>query len=182
MEKRKLAIVGVLFCIGVLVLRSATRDEPRRAVALEASQPAREPAVVIQAAVARGVAPTAQRPHIELASDGLPILQANGDDTSREPKHPHPITPAHARIFRENELLASLNGAVDIASASALRALNQKYRAEYPEDDHAVQSGYDLITDCLEQRNAATRARAEQYFREERGSVLRRYVKRHCLD
>ena len=118
----------------------------------------------------------------EHASDEVAIMRAHGDDSSSAPRHPHPITPEHARIFRENALLAALNGAVDLAAPEVLREFNQRYRDEFPEDEHELQAGYELIAECLEQLDDATRARARRYFDEERASTLRRYVKRYCLD
>lgn len=117
----------------------------------------------------------------ELASDGIPIMHARGDSTLLGPRHPHPITEQHRRIYRENGLLGALNSAVDAADPETLRQLSQRYRAEYPEDEPQLQSGYDLIADCLDKHDAETIARAQRYFDEERGSTLRRYVKRYCL-
>jgi hypothetical protein len=117
----------------------------------------------------------------QLASDGNPIMGARGDSTKHGPRHPHPITAEHQRIFRENALISSLNGAMDVEDFRGLRELNERYKTEYPEDPNALQAGYDLIADCLEERTPENRARAERYFAEERASTLRRYVRRHCL-
>ncbi len=118
----------------------------------------------------------------ELASDGVPIMgPGTSDSTADGPRHPHPITPAHRRLFRENALLAELNGAVDGSDAAGLRRLAERYRAEFPEDAQQLQAGYFLIADCLDGAGVDTRARAERYFAEERASLLRRYVQRHCL-
>jgi hypothetical protein len=98
------------------------------------------------------------------------------------PVHPHPITPQHLRIFRENALLGQLDGAMDVKDAAGLRKLLQTYREEYPEDPQQLQSGYELIANCLDRPGEATRAAAQKYFDEERGSTLRRFVLRHCLE
>ena len=132
-----------------------------------------------QILAARYRAPQSQQ---ELASDGVPIMGARGDSTEHGPRHPHPMTSEHRRIFRENALIGSLNGAMDVEDFRGLRELNGRYKAEYPEDPHALQAGYDLIADCLERRTPENRARAERYFAEERASTLRRYVRRHCLN
>jgi hypothetical protein len=98
-----------------------------------------------------------------------------------EPRHPHPITPAHERIFRENDFIGSLNGAMDVKDAPGMRRLLARYRAEYPEDALAVQAGYALIADCLERPGAESAAAARRYYETETASTLRRYVRRHCL-
>lgn len=95
--------------------------------------------------------------------------------------HPHPITPAHERIFRENNLIASLNNAMDAGDFSTLRRINAKYRRDYPEDENVMQEGYDLIADCQERRTAETEARAKEFFDKRRASMLRRYVRRYCF-
>ena len=85
---------------------------------------------------ARGAsAPSAPEPTaLEYASDGLPIMPAEpGASVAQGPVHPHPITPAHARIYRENNLVGALNLAVDLEDAPRIRELVARYRAEFPE-------------------------------------------------
>jgi hypothetical protein len=103
-------------------------------------------------------------------------LPANDD-----PGHPHPITPAHERLFRENNFIAGLNTAMDVKDALGMRRLLARYRAEYPEDGLALQAGYALIADCLEHPGADSAAVARRYYETETGSTLRRHVRRHCL-
>ena len=94
--------------------------------------------------------------------------------------HPHPVTPEHQRIFRENRLIQTLNDAMDSKDVPALRRALASYRSEYPEDANGLQTGYELIANCIE-HGAEYRAAAQRYFDEERGSSLRRFVRRHCL-
>jgi hypothetical protein len=120
---------------------------------------------------------------LERAADGVAIMPQEPLDTAvAGPMHPHPHTPAHERIYRENHLLGQLSGAMDQQDLDGLRHLLRQYREEFPEDSHRLQDGYALIADCLEAPSPATRARAERHWREQRGSTLRRYVRRHCLD
>jgi hypothetical protein len=97
------------------------------------------------------------------------------------PMHPHPITAAHERIYRENNLVGALNLAVDLKDALRIRELVAQYRAEYPEDGHRLQDGYAIIADCLDRLDEATRARARRFWETEIRSQTRRYVRRHCL-
>jgi hypothetical protein len=97
------------------------------------------------------------------------------------PLHPHPITPGHERIFRENQLIGALYGAMDVKDGQGVRRLAEQYRREYPEDPNQLQQGYDVIADCLEHSDAEARAAGQRYCDEARGSILRRFVARLCL-
>ena len=123
-------------------------------------------------------------PHeLEYMSDGVPIMPPGPDDPHPNTfAHPHPITPQHKRIFRENALLFQLNEAMDGNEAPRLRGLLKQYSDEYPDDPHDMQKGYALIADCIERPSADTRAAARRYYDEEIASTLRRFVMRHCLE
>jgi hypothetical protein len=95
---------------------------------------------------------------------------------------PHPITPQHERIFRENRLIGQLNGAMDVRDAKGLRRLLAEYREEYPEDEHVLQDGYQLVIDCIESPGEASRAAAKKYWETELASGIRRHIRRHCLE
>src|SRR3954471_3984450 len=80
--------------------------------------------------------PPAQ-PEVSNASfseDGVPIRPAGSLDVDAEGMRPHPITPQHQRIFRENDLIGALNAAMDQEDVAELRAQLKQYRDEYPED------------------------------------------------
>ncbi len=104
------------------------------------------------------------------------MLDAAGHD-----RHPHPITPAHERLRRERHFVASLDDAMDARSGALLREKLEQYRREFPEDHQRLQAGYAVIADCLEHGESA-RASAEKYYQERRGSTLRRWVRRLCLE
>jgi len=111
------------------------------------------------------------------ADDDAPEYNEN----ATEEGHPHPITKQHERIFRENNLIGQLNGAMDVGDFLAMRRFNAEYRKDYPEDDNRLQEGYDLVADCLEQRSPEIEARARRFWKQQRASTLRRYVRRYCL-
>jgi hypothetical protein len=96
--------------------------------------------------------------------------------------HPHPITPEHRRIFAENRLIGTLDGAMDVKDAAAMRRFLEQYRREYPEDANDLQEGYAVVIDCFERPGPASRAAAERWAESHRGSTLRRHVNRHCLE
>jgi hypothetical protein len=107
---------------------------------------------------------------------------APADQPPDDPPHPHPITAQHQRMFRENTLLGEMNGALDVRDGAGLRRLLDRYRGEFPEDPSQLQEGYRIIADCLEHPGAASTAAAQRLYDVERGSTLRRFVGRHCLN
>ena len=148
--------------------------------------PAAEPAAapVATPRALREPIPASVSPPLERAADGVPIMPAGpAEASSEEPRHPHPHTPIHDRIYRENTLFGQLNGAMDVKDVAGMRRLLAEYRDEYPEDAHYLQEGYAVIADCLERPgDEAARAAGERYWKERRASQLRRYVRRHCLE
>jgi hypothetical protein len=103
-------------------------------------------------------------------------------DTRHVPgAHPHPITEQHQRIFRENALIGSMDGAMDVNDGPGLEALLERYREEYPDDPNLLQEGYQVIANCLQHPGAGSTAAGRAYVERERGSILRRFVERHCL-
>jgi hypothetical protein len=145
-------------------------DLPGPAAIVDAPRPANAPA-----------RPPETSP-VNYSPDGIPIRPAGSAEVNAEGMLPHAITPQHERIFRENNLIGNLNGAMDVKDAAGLRALLKQYRDEYPEDAHVLQEGYELIANCLERPGAETRAVAQRYYDEQRDSGLRRYIRRHCLE
>lgn len=122
-------------------------------------------------------------PAEERAADGVPIMPAEARAAvPNQPMHPHPITPAHERIYRENNLVGALNLAVDLEDARRIREVLGQYKAEYPEDAHRLQQGYAIIADCLDQLDDATRERARHFWSTQIRSQTRRYVRRYCLE
>ncbi len=178
-----LAVLGAV--VGWIVLR----EPPKARVAVKESapvEPVQAPAAPVakqRAAPAPAATSSQRKPRpLEYMSDGMPIMPVSHDDEQPTSfAHPHPITSAHVRIHRENNLLYQLNEAMDGREVIRLRALLAVYREEYPEDPQEIQEGYALIADCLEDPNGEVRARAQRFFDEEIASNLRRFVKRHCL-
>jgi hypothetical protein len=126
--------------------------------------------------------PPPQTTPAQFTGEGVPIRPAGTAQVDARGMVPHPLTPQHQRILRENNLIADLNGAMDVKDAPGLRALLTHYREEYPEDAHVLQEGYTLIADCFERPGSETRAAAQRYYDEQLDSGLRRYIRRHCLE
>jgi len=112
------------------------------------------------------------------------VINPPGNDDPRPDAvlHPHPITPRHVRIQQENALIGQLNGAIDVEDGPGMRRLLDQYRDEFPEDENQLQEGYGVIADCLEHPGEASRAAGQRYYERERGSILRVFVQRLCLE
>jgi len=158
---------------------------PEPAAPVRAIEPAASPAPAqVSAAVTTLPVPkpAPSAAHVT-ANDGIPMQGADPlDDPDAEFRHPHPITPAHEKIFKENNMLGAMNAAMDLGNFAELRRLNREYREQYPEDSHVMQAGYDIIADCMERRTAANRVAAERFYDTQIASMLRRYVRIHCLE
>ncbi len=175
--------LGIAVVLGVagFCLRASFTEEPEPA--REAS-PTSAPEPALGAVVTREEPPTTSAVLMGHAPAGAAPRPATPDPepaANDDRGHPHPITPAHGRIFRENNFVGGLNGAMDVKDAAGMRRLLARYRAEYPEDSLALQAGYELIADCLEHPGAESEAAARRYYETETASALRRYVRRHCL-
>jgi hypothetical protein len=70
---------------------------------------------------------------------------------------------------------------MDVEDGAGVRRLANQYRREFPDDPNGLQRGYDIIADCLEHPGSEASAAGQRYYDVERGSILRRFVARHCL-
>jgi hypothetical protein len=151
----------------------ATGGEPSSR-ALHARQPSVDPfEPALLAAVDSPAAP--RGPVLAVTAPSAPLQGAEGE-------HPHPIDAKRQRIYRENNLHAALMGAMNVADYLGMRALLEEYRTDYPEDEHRLQAGYTLIADCLEKLTPERQATARNYWKANRGSIVRRFIRRHCLE
>jgi hypothetical protein len=99
-----------------------------------------------------------------------------------EPPPSHPITPEHLRIQLENQFIQAMNDAMDLREGARLRKLASQYREHHFEDVDKLGEGYDIVANCLMSPGEPSRAAAQAFFERERASILRRHVKRHCLE
>jgi hypothetical protein len=118
-----------------------------------------------------------------MGSDGVPVMgPGTSDSTANGPRHPHPITPEHQRLFHINNLIFSAMGAADVHDYQAIRRFVRELHDSDPEDLGQLQKGYSLIADCFEKRTPDTTARARAFDATETASPARRYVRRYCLE
>ena len=177
-------LVIVLAAIWYFLRRAETHEAaPPAAAEEEARAPVAEtpPAPARPAPAAPAPPPpTKEEP---VAEDGVPFMPAHdGDPIPEGYRHFHPITPKHKRLYKENGLIESLNGAMDVKDAPGLRKLLAQYKREYPEDEWELQGGYAAIADCFDHPGDATRAAAKAWVEAHNGSPLKRFVNRHCFE
>jgi hypothetical protein len=179
-----LALAGAVGLF-VWLLGRDRRAAPEQAAVAEPSPAVEPPRSPPQPAPARTQPPAPDAAAGPTAGTAEPELLINppGNDDPRPDGvlHPHPITPRHERIQRENALLGQLDGAMDVRDAAGMRRLLEQYKREYPEDPNQLQEGYQIVADCLERLDSVSRAAAERYYEVERGSTLRLFVGRYCL-
>jgi hypothetical protein len=158
--------------LGWLVLRPSAK----------VPEPEPTPSTGTQLDAPQASAVVARQAEVVLASNAVPNLPAAPESPPAALPHPHPITPQHERIYRENKLSFSLDGAVEVEDVPGIRRLLAIYRQEFPEDSLILQQGYELIANCLEHPGAATRDAAQRFYDTELASPQRRPVRRHCLE
>jgi hypothetical protein len=184
-RRRLFVLVGAAIGLGAIWFLWPGRPHEEAASPPAANEPAARVATAPSPPPRRTPAPPPSEPYKEevVTSDGLPIVPAHeGDPRPDGPMHPHPITPQHVRLYAENHLVGVLNGAMEVKDVPAMRRFLEQYRREYPEDDNDLQDGYAVIADCLEHPGAATRQAAERWLPLHNGSILKRFVNRHCLE
>jgi len=168
----RLLLVGaalLLAALGWWLLLGQDRvPEPRRAEAVTEAPDEPAPLEPKAAAPARPPAPSTTLAAEEASEGG--------------PPHSHPITPAHLRIQLENQYIGAMNDAMDLKDATKLRELVGHYREQGFEDVDKRADGYEIVANCIEHPGAASRAAAQSFWDNQRGSNLRRYVHRHCLE
>jgi hypothetical protein len=165
-----LAWIALGTALGVSLCQSR-RPPPEAASEPTATRETEPAALPSPAATPMRAAPTAVAPALE-PSDSEPP----------EPVHPHPITPKRIHIQRENQILQALNDAMDLNDGARLRQILNQYREEFPDDPNQLQEGYQIIANCLEHPGPDSTNVGHRYYDEERGSILRLFVARHCWE
>ena len=167
----------VVIAVGLRVRRNevpAVASAPH-----ETRETAAAPAAAPAHAAASSPPPVPTPTAIDGSAAPSPVIITDGGTEDLRPSHP--LTPRHARIYRENNLIGAMEGAMDVRDGRGLRYLLQQYRSEFPDDPNELQEGYGIIASCLEHPGPETTAAGQQYYDRERGSTLRRFVARYCM-
>jgi hypothetical protein len=168
---RALLVAGALLFIALTVWLfsdSAKLPEPSRAETAEepqADEPERKATLDV-------VAPQAPVTHAAVAPA----------PSAEEFLPSHPINDARLRQQRQNQFIQMMNDAMDLKDGQRLRELTENFQKERFDDTDKHGEGSLIIADCLEHPGPAARVAAQAFWDRERGSTLRRHVKRHCLE
>jgi hypothetical protein len=168
--------LGLLLLVLGVVRPNATHTPPPQAketaVIDEPGSPAAAPAIHRQPMLAANVA----------VDDPESAPQRETVSIAPLRRQSHPIDAKRTRIYRENAFNVALMGAMNSGDHLGLRALIEEYRQSYPEDEHQLQEGYGIVADCMERLTAGRQNAARDYWRHNRASIVRRFIRRHCLD
>lgn len=104
-------------------------------------------------------------------------------ERERESQHaqPHPITAEHLALYRDLDLLDAAWQALHGRDFARARELLAVHRREYRRQHDDMTEGLSLLADCMEQQTPEARARAQHFYDEQTHSMLRRRMRRHCL-
>ena len=141
----------------------ATSNAPRAKVAAVASTTKGASVPLPAPAAAQRPPPRTERPH-----DPDPLR--------------HPITADHLRLHRDVDLLDAAWQALKAGDFERARAALAEHRREYPSERDDLNDGLTILSDCMEYRSAEARARAQQFYDEQTHSMVRRRIRRECLE
>ena len=164
------ALAVALLSIGLLSPPDK-KPEPTRAETTDEA-PADEPE--------RQAAPTPPPPRAPTAPVTEPAAAPAASAEELPPSHP--INDERLRQQRQNQFVQMMNDAMDLENGPRLRELAMRFAEENFSDPDKHGEGYLLVADCLEHPGPSSRAAAQAFWERERGSNLRRYIKRHCLE
>lgn len=119
--------------------------------------------------------------HVHAHTDAVARERDEQGAPPTQNREPHPLDEAHRRIQRANQLNQAANDAMDSGRVEDLRRVLEVYREHDPNDESGLQLGYGIIADCLENPSPRTREAGERFIAEHRVSILRRFVRRHCV-
>jgi pyruvate/2-oxoglutarate dehydrogenase complex dihydrolipoamide acyltransferase (E2) component len=96
--------------------------------------------------------------------------------------HPHPITAEHLALYRDVDLLDAAWQAARDGDFAQARTLLAEHRREYPRSDDDLNEGLSLLVDCMQEPSVAARERAQRFYDTRTFSMMRRRIRRHCLE
>lgn len=96
---------------------------------------------------------------------------------------PHPIDEPRKRMTAQRQLFSQVKSALRASDYAAARSLLEQHDEDFSAEESwtDLREGYQLMLDCKQYPNDETRARGQRFVDEQRGSTLRRGVRRACL-
>lgn len=173
-----------------LVLESRPPDDGAEPRTEPPRQPPAEPATGKRNGRAVTRASAAAKPTLSPASPhALPSQRprdypepAPGSHAGSHAVVPHPLDEDRSRLQAQLRLFADVDEALREADFETARRLLAEHDRRFGEREawSDLREGYQLIADCRQSPSDETRARGARFVNEQRGSTLRRKVRRAC--
>lgn len=95
---------------------------------------------------------------------------------------PHPLDETRARFAQQRQLFSQVKSALHDDDFDTARRLLQQHDTQFAATEAwgDLREGYQLIADCKQYADAASRERGQRFVEQRRGSTLRRSVRRAC--
>ncbi len=204
--RRQLLVLAVLVAVAPLLvwlwLRGAEsadggvgeRERPAEGTAVEthASSSGLDDTLAVHdvpAPAARDIdAPAARGAAARVEFTGTKESQERPQDRPDESSHPgkvipHPIDDARLVQAEQRRLFMDVDAALEANDYTRARSLLTQYDARFVDDEawSDKREAYQLIADCQEHASPQARANGQRFVDEQRGSTMRRAVRRACL-
>jgi hypothetical protein len=126
-------------------------------------------------------------PHTEAERLHVPAVRMDSTEstlasTAAHDRHPHPITAEHRRLYRDADLIDGAAALLRKGSVAEARALLAQHRIEYSPREGSDNEGLALLADCIERRDAPSIERARSFYERNTHSMVRRQIRRQCLE
>jgi hypothetical protein len=97
---------------------------------------------------------------------------------------PHPITPERLRMEEQHQLFDQVAAAIQALQFDRARALLHEHQERFSDAEAwtDLHEAWRVIADCLEYPGPQSKARGLRFVDQERGSSMRRRVRRACLE
>jgi len=102
--------------------------------------------------------------------------------TAARDRHPHPITAQHRRLYRDADLIDGAAALLRKGSVAEARARLAQHRTEYSPHEGSDNEGLALLADCIERRDATSIERARAFYDRYTHSMVRRQIRKQCLE
>jgi hypothetical protein len=128
-----------------------------------------------------------EAPQHEARAEFARLVLAAKDAAEREAAHvahdlPHPITHAHARLYRDLDLLHAADEAIKNGAYDEARALLAQHHRDLPGISTVEEEGLLLLADCAERPSTSNVARVQSFYDVHSESTVRRRLRRACLE
>lgn len=188
--------LGALSLAGLSVwgLRRWSNEEPVQRTSAHALEAPQQPQAKRDVSHSGPAAQPSGKPiqqHLATPLDDT-LFTLGGSEPARDlprpdPDHPghvqpHPLDETRARFALQRQLFSQVKSALHDDDFDTARRLLQQHDTQFAATEAwgDLREGYQLIADCKQYADAASRERGQRFVEQRRGSTLRRAVRRAC--